>query len=143
MEASEELIDRIKAFEGFRLKAYRCPAGVLTIGAGHTRGVREGQRITTQQAETLLRGDLLPCVKYVNGLRSDWTQGQFDALVDFCFNLGCDALQGSTLLSKIMYGGSEKEIRHEFGRWIYAKGKALPGLAKRRKWETKRYFGEV
>lgn len=143
MEASEELINKLKSFEALRLIAYKCPAGVWTIGYGHTLGVKKGQAITTRQADALFKEDLSPCEKYVNSIRKYWTQGQFDALVSFCFNAGIDGLQGSTLLSKIMYGGTEKEIRYEFARWKYSNGKVLKGLVNRRKWEADRYFGDV
>lgn len=140
MRASDKLIDKIIDFEGCRLEAYKCPAGVWTIGVGHTKGVKEGQRISEQQALTLLRGDLLPCEQYVNGLGVTKTQGEFDALVDFAFNLGTGALGGSTLLKYIRIGKSEKEIRGEFARWVRSKGKVLKGLVRRRSWEADRFF---
>ena len=136
MRISDILIVKIREFEGCRLTAYRCPAGYLTIGVGHTKGVKPGMVITQQQADTLLRGDLLPCEKYVNSLGLSLTQGQFDALVDFCFNLGADALGRSTLLKKIIAKAPAKDIRDEFAKWVHAKGKRLPGLVKRREWEA-------
>lgn len=142
MKASEKLLDKLIEFEGCRLSAYKCPAGVWTIGIGHTQGVRQGQKITEAQALQLLRGDLLPCEQCVDDLGVCKTQGQFDALVDFVFNLGCNALLRSTLLRRIKEGSSETVIRKEFGRWIYAGGKKLTGLVKRRAWEADRYFEE-
>ena len=139
MRASEILIERIKEFEGVRLEAYKCPAGVWTIGAGHTKGVRQGQIITMHQAESLLKGDLLPCETFVNGLGIGFTQGQFDALVDFAFNLGVGALRNSTLLKRIKAKDSLESIQAEFRKWVYAGGKKLPGLVKRREWESKRF----
>lgn len=68
------------------------------------------------------------------------TQCQFDALVDFAYNLGLDALRRSTLLTKIRLGASEAEIRKEFMRWVNAGGKRLPGLVRRREWEANRFF---
>lgn len=123
-----------------RLTAYKCPAGVWTIGYGHTKGVKMGQTITKAQAETLLRGDLLPCEEYVRGLNLELTQGQFDALADFCFNLGTAALQRSTLLQKIRTKADEQTIRGEFAKWVNAGGVRLQGLVKRRAWEADRYF---
>ena len=111
-----------------------------TIGFGHTKGVKMGQTITKAQAETLLRGDLLPCEEYVRGLNLELTQGQFDALVDFCFNLGTGALQRSTLLQKIRTKADERTIRGEFAKWVNAGGVRLQGLVKRRAWEADRYF---
>lgn len=100
MKSSEILIQKIKEFEGLRLKSYKDSAGVWTIGYGHTRGVKSGQVITEKQAESLLRGDLLGSEKYVNGLGLSFSQGQFDALVDFVYNLGTGSLGRSTLLKK-------------------------------------------
>lgn len=139
MRASNQLIEKIKEFEGLHLNAYKCPAGVPTIGAGHTRGVKMGQTITMAQADALLRGDILPCEKYVNSLNLDLTQGQFDALVDFCFNLGTPALAGSTLLKKIRSNSQTKEIQGEFRRWNKSNGKVLQGLVTRREWEALMY----
>lgn len=140
MRISENAINKIKEFEGLRLTSYRCPGGILSIGFGHTKGVKIGQTITKAQAETLLRGDLLPCEEYVRGLNLELTQGQFDALADFCFNLGTAALQRSTLLQKIRTKADELTIRNEFAKWVNAGGVRLQGLVKRRAWEADRYF---
>ena len=141
-KASDTLMSKLIEFEGCRLTAYRCPAGVWTIGIGHTRGVKKGQRITEAQALQLLKGDLLPCEQSVNNLKVCKTQGEFDALVDFTFNLGAAALAKSTLLAKIRMGASEMEIRKEFSRWVYANKVKLAGLVKRRQWEADSYFGK-
>lgn len=140
MRISELAFEQVKEFEGLRLTSYKCPAGVWTIGYGHTRGVKPNQSITQAQAESLLRGDILPCEQYVRGLGLKLTQGQFDALVDFTFNLGIGALNNSTLLQKIRSKADEQEIRKQFGRWVYAGGKRLEGLVRRRAWEANRYF---
>lgn len=142
MRVSDICFEKIQEFEGLRLTAYKCPAGVWTIGYGHTKGVKMGQTITKAQAETLLRGDLLPCENYVRGLNLELTQGQFDALVDFCFNLGTAALQRSTLLQKIRTKADEQTIRGEFAKWVNAGGVRLQGLVKRRAWEADRFFEE-
>lgn len=139
MKSSEILIQKIKEFEGLRLKSYKDSAGVWTIGYGHTRGVKSGQVITEKQAESLLRGDLLGSEKYVNGLGLSFSQGQFDALVDFVYNLGTGSLSRSTLLKKICAKAPISEIQNEFKRWVYAGGKKLPGLVKRRAWEAQRW----
>lgn len=141
-KTSETAMLKIMDFEGCRLTAYKCPAGVWTIGCGHTKGVKPGQTITEQQALSLLKGDLLPCESYVNALGVCERQGQFDALVDFSFNCGCDALGRSTLLRHIRLGKPEQYIREAFAMWVKAKGKTLPGLVKRRQWEADRYFGK-
>ena len=136
MRASDYLIKQIKLFEGVRLVAYRDSGGVATIGAGHTHGVKMGRRITMSQVDALLRGDLLPVQKFINDLNLTLTQNQFDALCDFAFNLGIEALRGSTLLKKIILHASDAEIQTEFKRWVYCKGVKLPGLVKRRTWEA-------
>ena len=142
MKSSELLLNKIIEFEGCKLTAYKCPAGVWTIGVGHTKGVKQGQKITEAQAISLLKGDLLPCENYVNNLGVCKTQGQFDALVDFCFNLGTGALGRSTLLKFIRQGKAEQYIRGEFAKWVKSGGKTLAGLVKRRAWEADRYFGK-
>lgn len=139
MEASNILIEKLKEFEGYRPTSYQDSAGVWTIGYGHTQGVKKGQKITKAQAESLLRGDLLKAEKYVNGLKLNLTQGQFDALVDFAYNLGTRNLGTSTLLGKIRMKASDEEIQAQFRRWVYAGGKVLPGLVKRREWEAQRW----
>ena len=141
-KASDTLVSKLIEFEDCRLSAYKCPAGKWTIGIGHTRGVKQGQRITEAQAVQLLKGDLLPCEQSVNQLQVCQTQGQFDALVDFTFNIGAAKLAKSTLLAKIRMGASEKEIRKEFSRWVYANKVKLAGLVKRRQWEADRFFGK-
>ena len=142
MKSSELLSNKIIEFEGCKLTAYKCPAGVWTIGVGHTKGVKQGQTITKAQAMTLLKGDLLPCENYVNNLGVCKTQGQFDALVDFAFNLGTAALGRSTLLKYIRAKKPEQYIREEFGKWVNSKGMRLKGLVIRRQWEADRYFGK-
>ena len=142
MKSSELLINKIIEFEGCKLTAYKCPAGVWTIGVGHTKGVRQGQTITKAQAMTLLKGDLLPCENYVNNLGVCKTQGEFDAIVDFAFNLGTAALGRSTLLKYIRQRKAEQYIRGEFAKWVNSKGMRLKGLVIRRQWEADRYFGK-
>ena len=142
MKSSELLINKIIEFEGCKLTAYKCPAGVWTIGVGHTKGVKQGQTITKAQAMTLLKGDLLPCENYVNNLGVCKTQGQFDALVDFAFNLGTAALGRSTLLKYIRQDKPEQYIRGEFAKWVNSKGMRLKGLVIRRQWEADRYYGK-
>lgn len=146
MRTSDIALEKIQEFEGLRLTAYKCPAGVWTIGFGHTKGVKMGQTITKAQAESLLRGDLLPCEEYVRGLNLELTQGQFDALVDFCFNLGTGSLGKSTLLQKVkLYCKTKdeslvKRIKEEFTKWVYAGNVIFSGLVKRRDWEAERFF---
>ena len=142
MKSSELLLNKIIDFEGCKLTAYKCPAGVWTIGVGHTKGVKQGQTITKAQAMSLLKGDLLPCENYVNNLGVCKTQGQFDALVDFVFNLGTAALGRSTLLKYIRAKKPEQYIREEFAKWVNSKGMRRKGLVIRRQWEADRYYGK-
>lgn len=133
MKISERGLQLIKHFEGLRLEAYRCPADVPTIGYGHTLGVKMGDRITQDQAEELLRKDLAIFERGVNkAVTALITQGQYDALVSFAYNLGLGALQGSTLLRKLNAG---EDASGEFGRWVHAGGKRLDGLVRRREAE--------
>lgn len=144
MKASNSLIEAIKRFEGFRSTAYRCPAGVWTVGYGHTAGVKRGDKMTEGEAERQLRRDLAEYEAFVDKLGVTERQNKFDALVDFAYNLGCDALEGSTLLKKIRACAPAAEVRAEFMKWVYAtvagKKRKLEGLVKRRKWEADRFF---
>ena len=142
MKSSELLLNKIIDFEGCKLTAYKCPAGVWTIGVGHTKGVKQGQTITEAQAMSLLKGDLLPCENYVNNLGVCKTQAEFDAIVDFAFNLGTAALGRSTLLKYIRAKKPEQYIRGEFAKWVNSKGMRLKGLVIRRQWEADRYYGK-
>ena len=141
MEASEILIEKLKEFEGLRLEAYQDPAGVMTIGYGHTGSdVHRGDHITSYYATLLLKNDLGECEATVRRLHTAKTQGQFDALVSLAFNIGAERLKGSTLLKVIREGGSKSQITREFKRWVFAGGRKLSGLERRREWEAKRFF---
>lgn len=140
MEASDILVNKIKEFETLRLTAYKDTKGIPTIGWGHTYGVKIGMKITVKQAESLLRGDLLNAENYVNSLKLNFTQGQFDALVDIVYNVGQGKISSSTLLAKIRAKAPTKEIQKEFNRWVYSNGKKLGGLVKRREWEAQRWI---
>lgn len=138
---SETLIQAVRQFEGLHLKAYRCPAGIYTIGYGHTAGVRANQVITAQQADDFLLADLKTAMrKVLTAVNVPITQAQADALTDFVFNLGQQALLKSTLLRKINDRAPSNVIQTEFRRWIYASTPAgrtiMPGLVKRRDWEA-------
>ena len=135
MRTSEKGLNLIKKYEGLRLKAYKCPAGVWTIGYGHTKGVKQNDTITEAQAVELLLRDVLDCEGVINRLvKKTLNQGQFDACISFIFNLGAGNFQRSTLLRKINqddFAGASRE----FSRWIYSGGKILNGLKKRREEE--------
>lgn len=139
MKASETLINKIIEFEGMKLEAYRCPAGVWTIGAGHTKGVKPGQKVSKARAIYLLKEDLAPCENLINKYKVINTQGKFDACVDFVFNLGEGKFRSSTLLKYILQGATTTAIQNQFRRWNKAGGKELSGLTKRREWEAQRW----
>lgn len=137
---SQTLIFKVMQFEGLRLVAYRDAGGVLTIGYGHTGGkLKKGDTMTKDEAYSTLCQDLSKKGRFVNALGVCETQGQFDALTDFCFNLGTGALNRSTLLKKIRAGAPTAEIQAEFRRWVHCNGKVLDGLVKRREWEAERW----
>ena len=136
MKTSQNGIELIKKFEGCRLETYICPAGVFTIGYGHTGAdVKSGMKITQEEAETLLKNDLKAFEKGVQRIiKKELTQNQFDALVSFAYNLGLENLKKSTL-AKLINQGKIKEASSQFERWVYANGVKLNGLIRRRKAE--------
>ena len=141
MRISEQGKDFIKSFEGLRLKAYWDKDGkVWTIGWGHTRGVKQGMVITKAQAEQFLADDLAPIERHLTAdLGEDGVlQCQFDALCSFCFNLGVGAYMKSTL-RKYVKAGRDADADREFGKWVHAGGRVLPGLVRRRKAEAELY----
>ncbi len=148
MKTSQKGIDLIKSFEGCKLSAYKCSAGVATIGFGSTfypnkTPVKMGDKLkNSQEAEELLKLTLFEFEKNVSALFYNviLTQNQFDALVSFAFNLGTGALAGSTLYKKIKINTKDKSITDEFNKWVNAGGVKLPGLIRRRKAEAELYF---
>jgi lysozyme len=132
MKLSKVGADLIQKYEGCSLKAYKCPAGIWTIGYGHTGGVKQGQVITQSQADALFDKDVQ---KFVDGViklvKVDINQNQFDALVSFSYNLGIGALKKSTLLQYVNKKQFDKAAI-EFDRWNKAGGKVLKGLVNRR-----------
>ena len=140
MKTSPKGIALIKEFEGLRLKAYQCPGGVWTIGYGHTAGVKPGMLITKTQAEEYLKADLIAFERYLNGLGLALNQNQFDALISFIYNVGTGNFSNSTLLRKVIVNPQDNSIMDEFLRWVYSKGRVLPGLQRRRLAEMKLYF---
>ncbi|WP_256849894.1 lysozyme [Pantoea sp. Fr-CA_6] len=132
MKVSNNGINLVKRFEGLELKAYRDSVGILTIGYGHTHAVKAGDAITGEKADAFLREDLQVAELTVNtSVKVKLTQGQFDALVSFVFNLGSGNFVKSTLIKKLN-AGDYAGAADEFGKWVNAGGKKLPGLVKRR-----------
>ena len=132
MTTSRKGLQLIKNFEGLRLGAYLCPAGVPTIGYGHTKGVKMGQKISQEQADDLLIEDVVPIEQLLNVLGINFRQEQFDALVSWIFNLGEGNFHNSTLLKKIVGNAPDIEITDQIVRWVNSNGNPLTGLKKRR-----------
>lgn len=129
----------VKEFEGCELVAYRCPAGVWTIGYGSTgKHVRPGLIITPQRAEELLREDLLRFENAVADHAPGANDNQFDAMVCFAFNVGTEAFSTSTLL-RLHKAGNFAGAAAQFARWNRASGKVLAGLTRRRAAEARLY----
>lgn len=142
MKASVDAYELIKQFEGLRLEAYLCPAGIWTIGYGHTSGVSPNSFITIQEADEYLHRDVAAIEMQLNKLNLSLRQCQWDAIVSFVFNVGIGNFKASTLLAKIRINPDDNSIIDEFLRWVYAKGKVMRGLQKRRLTEMKLYFSD-
>lgn len=135
----------IMKFEGLSATSYRCSAGYNTIGYGHVIQSHEvfDEPISNEEADRLLRKDMLLAQNGVlRYIKVPLVFYQFDALVSFTFNLGAAALQRSTLRQKINRGEYESAA-HEFERWVYAGGKKLNGLVRRRLAESLLYQGKL
>lgn len=124
--------DMTKQFEGCNLKSYQDIRGIWTIGYGHTKNVIEGMIITQQQADELLTEDLYWAERIVNQyVHVEITQNEFDALVDFVFNVGSKNFLYSTMLSKLNDNNIQGAAL-EFEKWDYSAGKVVAGLLRRR-----------
>ncbi len=131
MNYSTEGLKLTEGFEGFRNKAYPDMGGKWTIGYGHTHNVKPGDMITKDQGEVFLKEDIEEAVKTVNHLVTyPMTQGQFDAMVDFTFNLGMGNFASSTLLKKFN-AGDVVGARTEFIKWNKIHGVVVDGLTRR------------
>lgn len=145
MEVNKAGKDLIKRFEGCKLKAYKCPAGLWTIGYGNTfyedgTKVKEGDVITQERAEQLFDIVLNEFASKVDGLvKSNVTENNFAALVSFTWNVGVGNFQRSTLLRKVNANPKDKTILAEFKKWTRANGEVLKGLVRRRDAEAKLY----
>lgn len=142
---SEEGVEFLIKEEGERFTAYRCQAGVLTIGIGHTgKEVIEGMKISKDQSRELLKKDLEKFEKVLNKIvKVEITQYQFDALISLMFNIGVYAFEKSTLIKKINSNADILEVEKEFRKWKIGGGKILLVLQKRREREIKLYRGEL
>ena len=151
MRTSEMGLQNIIAFEGIELNAYRCPSGVWTIGVGHTSdvdgvNVARGMKITESEAMALLKEDVKHFERYLNKqpfIRS-LTQGMFDALVSFIFNVGIAAFAASTMRRKLCSNAAREDVAKEFPKWVYGtvngKKERLAGLVRRREAERQMFL---
>jgi GH24 family phage-related lysozyme (muramidase) len=131
-QINAEGLQLIKDSEGLELSAYKCPAGVPTIGYGTTSNVKMGMTISKDQAEQFLKRDLESFEKSVSSLvKVKLTDNQFSALVSFTYNLGAESLAQSTLL-RLLNSGDYPGAADQFPRWNRGGGQVLPGLVKRR-----------
>lgn len=129
---NDDGIALIKEFEGLHLIPYLCPARIWTIGYGHTRTVRQGMRITPEQAEMLLAEDLSLFERGVSRMVTvPLSDNQFSALVCFSFNVGLGNFEFSTLL-RLLNRGWYEQVPAQLMRWDHANGEVMGGLARRR-----------
>jgi lysozyme len=137
MDVDDAALDLIRRFEGLRLDASRCPAGIWTIGYGHTAAagppeVRPGQRITVAEAERLLRADAARIAGAIRPMITrEVSRAQFAALVSFAFNVGPSAFRRSSVLKAVNAGDFER-VPQRLALWVKANGRTLPGLIRRR-----------
>lgn len=147
MRISQKCENKIKEREGFYLNSYLCPKGIPTIGWGHTglvdgNKIELGMTITKAKAQELFEQDIATVEKplanepFANRL----SQGQWDALVSFIYNVGWGNYKKSTLRKRINEDINHADIPNQFRRWNKANGKVLAGLVKRREWEVEQYL---
>lgn len=141
MKTSNKGLQLIRDFEGCVLTAYKCPAGVWTIGYGHTRGVKPGDKISRSLAEDYLLSDVRSVERQLNTLLPELEQQQFDALVSFVFNLGWTKFTSSTLLKRIQAHSGDQAVCEQLLRWVYSGKTPLPGLMRRRVAEANMWMG--
>lgn len=146
-KGSDDLLKLVEEFEGLYLKPYLCPAKVPTIGLGSTyyeNGVKvklTDPTITKERAYEIFRNTVKKYEQEVDAFTTDAVnQHQFDALVDFAYNCGSGNLKSSTLLKKVNANPNDPSIALEFDKWVFAAGKKLTGLVRRRKAESDLYF---
>ena len=147
MNIGKEGIALIKEFEGCKLNAYKCPAGVWTIGIGSTRyangsKVKEGDKLRDEaQADDLLKVTIATFTHAVNtAIRPTMTQNEFDALVCLCYNIGTTGFATSTLVKLFNADATKEDVSRQFLRWDKAGGKSLAGLTRRRAAEAQLFL---
>ena len=136
MKIGKKGLELIKHFEGLELDAYKCPAGVWTIGYGHTKDVQPDDSWSESHADYMLEVELEEYENYVNtAVEVPLSQNQFDALVSWVYNLGPTNFNSSTML-KVLNAGDYSEVGNQMLRWNKAGGKVLEGLTRRRQAEA-------
>ena len=141
MKKSNEGISLIKKFEGLELEAYKCAAGVWTIGYGHTKDVQPGDVWSESHADHMLEVELEEFEAYIkDNVTAPLSQNQFDALVSWVYNLGPANLKASTML-KVLNSGDYEGVPAQIKRWNKAGGKVLEGLIRRREAEALLFVG--
>ena|ERR1700688_4283982 len=142
MKYSENGLNLTMEFEGCKLESYPDSGGVFTIGYGHTKGVNPGQNCTIEDAKNWLSEDVSTAENCVNNMvHVELTQNQFDALVDFVFNLGSGHFIKSSLL-RILNSGNYDLASMEFQKWDLDDGVVSEGLARRRMAEKNLFLKE-
>ena len=141
MKTSIEGLALIKKFEGLELEAYKCAAGVWTIGYGHTKDVQPGDVWSESHADHMLEVELEEFEAYIKDIvTAPLSQNQFDALVSWVYNLGPANLKASTML-KVLNSGDYEGVPAQIKRWNKAGGKVLEGLIRRREAEALLFVG--
>ena len=146
MKTGERGLALIKEFEGCKLSAYQCPAGVWTIGIGSTHygdgtPITKGRTLPNEKAAiALLAATIGQFEKAVNAMNVELTQNEFDALVSLTYNIGAGNLASSTLVKMLKAGDNKAEIAKQFLRWNKAGGKEMAGLTRRRKAESELFL---
>jgi lysozyme len=148
MKTGERGLNLIKEFEGCKLTAYQCPAGIWTIGIGSTHygdgtPITKNRTLPTEKAAiALLAATIGQYEKAVNAVDVELTQNEFDALVCLCYNIGAGNFASSTLVKMLKAKEPKSEIAAQFLRWNKAGGKVLAGLTRRRNAEAELFLSE-
>lgn len=140
---SQQWIAKVREFEGLKLTKYDCPGGFATIGYGHLWKNGDKTAVSVAEAEIMLLADIAEAEKAVARLErkcGKLTQGQWDSLTDFVFNLGATKFESSTLYRQIVKDKDSPFVGDLLCKWVYASGKVLKGLVTRRNAEKARYY---
>lgn len=144
MQTSQAGLNLIKEFEGCKLKAYKCPAGIWTIGYGWTHGVKEGDEWNQEMADRMLVEGIKPFETAVNHAIAvaKTTQAQFDAMVSLCYNVGPANFQKSSVV-RYHRDGNHAKAAESFLLWNKGGGRVLSGLVRRREAEKRLYLSKT